>query len=56
MAKVADLDARITDLQAMRAALARLVATCEQPRHQRECPILAEISSDAATGDDAEGS
>lgn len=44
--KIADLDARIADLQAMRAALARLVATCEQPRDRRECPILAEISSD----------
>ena len=53
VAMVADLDSRIIDLQAMRAALARLVATCEQPRHQRECPILAEINADAATGDDA---
>lgn len=44
--KIADLDARIADLQAMRAALARLVATCEQPRNHRECPILAHITSD----------
>ncbi len=42
---VADLDARIADLQAMRAVLARLVATCEQRRHQRECPILRMTSA-----------
>jgi DNA-binding transcriptional MerR regulator len=45
-AKIADLDARIADLQAMRWGLARLVQTCEQPRDRRDCPILAEISSD----------
>ncbi|MFG1638308.1 MerR family DNA-binding protein [Pseudonocardia alni] len=44
--KIADLDARIADLQGMRAALARLVQTCAQPRDRRECPILAEISAD----------
>ena len=41
--KIDDLERRIADLQAMRAALARLVETCEQPRDRRECPILAEI-------------
>lgn len=44
-AKIADLDARIADLQAMRSGLARLVQTCEQPRDRRECPILVEIGS-----------
>lgn len=44
--KIADLDARIADLQGMRAALAWLVETCEQPRDRRECPILTEISGD----------
>lgn len=44
--KIADLDARIADLQGMRAALARLVDTCEQQRGRRECPILTEISTD----------
>lgn len=48
--KIADLDARIADLQGMRAALARLVETCEHPRDRRECPILAEISSDPEEG------
>jgi hypothetical protein len=48
--KISDLDVRIADLQAMRAALARLVATCAQPRNHRECPILAEITSDPKGG------
>ncbi len=50
-AKIEDLDVRIADLQAMRAALGRLVATCEQPRDRRECPILAQITSDPEDGD-----
>jgi hypothetical protein len=29
----------------MRAVLARPVATCEQRRHQRECPILRMTSA-----------
>lgn len=53
--KIADLDARIADLQAMRAALARLVATCEQPRNHRECPILAQITSDSEDSDPEDG-
>ncbi|WP_281689628.1 MerR family transcriptional regulator [Pseudonocardia thermophila] len=44
-AKIADLDARIADLLAMRSGLARLVQTCEQPRDRRECPIFVEIGS-----------
>jgi Predicted transcriptional regulators len=51
---IADLDTRIADLQGMRAALARLVATCAQPRDRRECPILTEISSDLPDGDPQE--
>lgn len=42
-AKIADLEARIAELQAIRLALQRLVVTCELPRRQRDCPILAEI-------------
>lgn len=48
--KIANLDMRIADLQAMRAALSRLVATCEQPKDRRECPILAEITPDPDEG------
>jgi DNA-binding transcriptional MerR regulator len=44
--KITDLTARIADLERMRAGLARLVETCEQPRGRRECPILIEISGD----------
>lgn len=43
--KIADLESRIADLQAMRGALARLVETCEQPRDRRKCPILSRISN-----------
>ena len=45
-AKIADLDARIVHLQAIRTGLGRLVQTCEQPRNRRKCRILVEISSD----------
>ena len=48
--KIADLEAKIEDLQAMHSALARLAQTCEQPREQRECPILAQISGDVEQG------
>ena len=41
--KIADLQRRIADLQALRVGLARLVATCERPRAQRECPIMHEL-------------
>ena len=41
--KIADLRQRIADLHVLEAALNRLVATCELPRGQRECPILHEL-------------
>ncbi len=41
--KTADLEKRIADLLALRAGLARLVATCDRPRAKRDCPILVEI-------------
>ena len=44
--KIIDLERRIAELQEMRAGLARLVETCEQPRERRHCPILADISGD----------
>jgi Hg(II)-responsive transcriptional regulator len=43
--KIADLTRRIADLQALQAGLTRLVATCERPRAQRECPILHELDA-----------
>ncbi len=41
--KIADLRQRIADLQALQGGLTRLVATCELPRAQRECPLLREL-------------
>jgi len=33
--------AKIDRLQGIRTALARLVDTCQRPRPDRECPLLA---------------
>jgi DNA-binding transcriptional MerR regulator len=41
--KIADLDRRIACLQAMRGSLEQLVATCQRPRTERECPLLPAI-------------
>jgi MerR family mercuric resistance operon transcriptional regulator len=47
--RVADLQRRIADLAGMRDALTRLVDTCDQPRAQRDCPILHDIQTAATT-------
>jgi Hg(II)-responsive transcriptional regulator len=52
-ARIADLQQRIAQLVGMRDALARLVDTCEQPRAERDCPILHEIETAAATATSA---
>jgi DNA-binding transcriptional MerR regulator len=41
--KIADLERRIADLEALQSGLARLVVTCHLPQAQRECPILHEL-------------
>ena len=41
--KLAELERRIADLEAMRDALRRLAATCAKPRAERECPLLHAI-------------
>lgn len=46
--KIADVEQRIADLQALLAGLTQLVATCDRPRSQRDCPILDEL--DVMTG------
>lgn len=46
--RIIDLACRIAELTTMRQALDQLVLTCEQPRGQRECPILHEIADDDA--------
>ncbi len=43
----ADLAARIRDLQRMHDSLAELVATCDQPRSDRRCALLAAIEQEA---------
>lgn len=40
LGRVAQLEARIADLQAMRDSLDQLVATCHLPRAERRCPLL----------------
>ena len=51
--KITELRRRIADLQALHDGLTRLVATCERPRAQRECPILQDLDN-AALVDPAE--
>jgi Hg(II)-responsive transcriptional regulator len=50
--RIAELDRRIADLQAMRTSLLRLVATCHRPRRDRECPLIRSIETDAERGGD----
>jgi Hg(II)-responsive transcriptional regulator len=38
--KLAELDAKMRSITAMQESLRRLVATCEMPRDERECPLL----------------
>ncbi|WP_201409500.1 MerR family transcriptional regulator [Mycobacterium paraintracellulare] len=45
---IADLQQRIARLADMRDALARLVDTCDQPREERDCPILPDIDTAAS--------
>jgi Hg(II)-responsive transcriptional regulator len=52
--KIDDLRRRIADLQAVQNGLERLVATCDLPRVQRECPILHELDA-VWTGTDRSG-
>ena len=47
--RIADLQLRIDELTAMRDALARLIDTCDQPRAERDCPILRDIETAATT-------
>ena len=47
--RIADLQRRINELASMRDALTQLVDTCDQPRAERECPILRDIETAANT-------
>jgi MerR family transcriptional regulator, copper efflux regulator len=44
--KLADIDARIADLQHMRANLSRLVAACDGHGPADGCPIISAIAAD----------
>jgi Hg(II)-responsive transcriptional regulator len=44
-ARRADLETRIADLTRMRGSLTDLIATCELPRAERSCPLLAAIDN-----------
>jgi Hg(II)-responsive transcriptional regulator len=48
--RVAELDRRIADLQAMRDSLGRLLATCSLPRAERECPLMQSMQQAADRG------
>ena len=52
--KITDLRRRIADLQSLLTGLTRLVATCELPQAQRDCPILHELG-EPGEGADREG-
>ncbi len=41
--RLADVRARLTDLQRMEAALSRLVAACEAQRGNVSCPLIAAL-------------
>ena len=48
--KLADIDARIADLQEMRAELGRLVAACHGDGPAVACPIVAAIGAEEFVG------
>jgi hypothetical protein len=50
--RIAELDQRIADLEAMRDSLGRSLATYELPRAERQCPLLESISADQGGGND----
>ena len=45
LARITDLEQRIEELAGMRDALVLLVQTCDQPRRERDCPILRDIET-----------
>ena len=53
--KITDVRQRIAGLRLLEAGLTRLVATCDLPRGQRDCPILHELDADVAAADRGRG-
>ena len=52
--RISELQLRINELAAMRDALARLIDTCDQPRAERDCPILHDIETATTISADQE--
>jgi MerR family transcriptional regulator, mercuric resistance operon regulatory protein len=55
LARITDLEQRIEELVGMRDALVRLVQTCDQPRRERDCPILHDIETAATARTSVKG-
>ena len=53
--KLAQLEEKIAHLGAMRDSLRQLVATCDQARDQRLCPLLDAIETDDETRESDDG-
>lgn len=47
--KLDELQQKMVSLRAMQTSLRRLVATCEMPRTERDCPLLEALESDDAS-------
>lgn len=43
--RLAQLEAKIADLEAMRASLAKLARACRRPSAKRGCPLIAALSA-----------
>lgn len=43
--KIRQLDQKIATLDAMRDSLQRLMATCQLPRSERECPLIQSLAT-----------
>jgi MerR family copper efflux transcriptional regulator len=53
--KIADIDAKVRDLLAMRASLASLVASCEGDGPAADCPIITALGDEGCHGNNAGG-
>jgi len=49
-AKIDDLDGRVRDLTALRAALEALVRSCRRTPEERHCPILEALENESGAG------
>ena len=53
--KIADIDAKVRDLLAVRASLAALVASCEGDGPAADCPIITALGDEGFHGNNAGG-